>query len=196
MNRPRTPILRFLLDALLIPLAVLIVLIEDVLWVGALRLLRGLNDLPAIRAAQARVGRWPASVALPLFLVPETLSHVAGAYATLLLAQGRLITAALVFTLVKGICTLALVWIYQACQETLLRVAWFAWLHHRALQARDWAIAMIAPLRAQMRARLAMMRALLAPFLSSVGGSRLRLHYRLRAWRARFAGWVAGFRRR
>jgi len=196
VTRPRNRILRFLLDALLIPLAVLIVLIEDVLWAGALRLLRGLNGLPAIRAAQARVGRWPASVALPLFLVPETLSHVAGAYATLLLAQGRIVTAAAVFTLVKGVCTLALVWIYQACEQTLLRVAWFAWLHHHALLARDWALALIAPLGAQLRARLGALRILLAPILGQVNGSRLRLGLRLRAWRARFARWVAGGKRR
>jgi len=195
MKRPRTPILRFLLDALLIPLAVLIVLIEDVLWAGALRLLRGLNGLPAIRAAQARVGGWPACVALPLFLVPETLSHVAGAYATLLLAQGRLVTAVGVFILVKGACTLVLVWIYKACEATLLGVAWFVWLHHRALQARDWALAMVAPLRIQMRARLVALRASLAPLLGSVDGSRLRLGLRLRAWRARFSAWVAGHRR-
>jgi hypothetical protein len=195
MNRPRNRVLRFLLDALLIPLAVLIVLIEDVLWAGALRLLRGLSDLPALRAAQARVGRWPAAVALPLFLVPETLSHIAGAYSTLLLAQGRLLSAILVFTLVKGVCTLVLVWIYQACEATLLRVTWFAWLHHHALLARDWALALVAPLRASMRARLAALRVMLAPILGPARGSGARLRFRLRAWRVRLTTWLAGIRR-
>lgn len=200
MTRPRNPVLRFLLDTLLIPVAVLIVVIEDVLWVGALALLRGMNDLAAVRAMRVHLERLPASVALPLFLVPETISHIAGAYATVLLAQGRLLAAIVVGGLVKGICTLLLVWIYQCCEETLMRVAWFARLHHWALAVRDWAFAQVGPMRARARAALApvgaMLRDWLAPFRREAAGQTLNPRPRLLAWRARFSVWIRAASRR
>ena len=200
MTRPRNRFLQFLFDIVLIPIAVLIVLIEDVLWAGALALLRSTNDLAAVRAMRVHLERLPAHIALPLFLVPEILSHIAGAYATVLLAQGRIISAIMVGGLVKGICTLLLVWIYQCCEETLMRVAWFARLHHWALRVRDWAKSQVAPIRERMRARLGplmvTLRTWLAPFRGAAEGRKLNLRRRLLAWRTRFSGWMAGFRQR
>ncbi len=194
MTRPNNRVLRFLLDTLLVPIAVVIVLIEDVLWAGALALLRRVNDLPAVRALRVQLERLPAAIALPLFLVPESVSHIAGAYATVLLAQGRVKAAILVGGLVKGLCTLLLVWIYQCCEETLLRVAWFARLHHWALAARDWAKAKFAPLRARARAMLAPLGAALRAGLARLRGEAasppLNPGWRLRAWRDRFAIWL------
>lgn len=194
MTRPRNRYLQLLLDTLLIPIAVLIVLIEDVLWAGALALLRAMNDMAAVRAMRVHLERLPASIALPLFLVPETISHIAGAYATVLLAQGRIMSAIIVGGLVKGICTLLLVWIYQCCEETLMRVAWFARLHHWALAVRDWAFAQVGPMRARVRAALAPMgttlRDWLAPFRREATGRKLNLRSRLLAWRARFSAWI------
>ena len=200
MTRPRNRVLQFLLDIVLIPIAVLIVVIEDVLWAGALTLLRRMTDLAAVRAMRVHLERLPAHIALPLFLVPETLSHIAGAYATFLLAQGRLVSAILFGVLVKGICTLLLVWIYQCCEETLMRVPWFVRLHDWALRVRDWAKAQVGPMRARARALMAPPAALvhewLAPFRGADMARKLNLRLRLLAWRARFSGWVAGFRQR
>lgn len=200
MNRPRNRAVQFLLDIVLIPIAVLIVLIEDVLWVGALAMLRAVTDWTPVRAMRVHLERLPAHIALPLFLVPEIMSHVAGAYATVLLAQGKIFSAIIVGGLVKGICTLLLVWIYQCCEETLMRVPWFARLHHWALGVRDWAKAQVGPMRERLRTRLAplmaFLRARLAPFRGMTAGRKLNLRLRLLAWRARFSGWVAGFRQR
>lgn len=200
MTRPRNRFLRFLLDTLLIPIAVLIVLIEDVLWAGALALLRRISNLAAVQALRARVARLPASIALPLFLVPEGLSHLAGAYATMLLAQGHVMRAIIFGVLVKGTSTLVLVWIYHTCEETLLRVAWFVRLHHWALAVRDWAVAEVAPMRARVREALASVRGFFRNWLAMVrvraAGPRLNARRRLRAWRARFSSWVATMGRR
>jgi hypothetical protein len=200
MTRPRNRFLRILLDALLIPLAVLIVLIEDVLWVGAIRLLHGIQDLGPVQALRVQLERVPASIALPLFLVPETLSHVAGAYATLLLAQGHLVAAILVGVLVKGTCTLILVWIYQCCEETLLRVTWFARLHHTALAIRDWALSQVGPMRDQVRAwsapMLAAMRSWLARLRGDAAGQPINPRRRFLAWKSRLAVWLRGAARR
>ncbi len=197
---PRHRFRRFVLDTLLIPIAVLIVVIEDVLWAGALALLHRINDLGPVRALRVQVERLPASIALPLFLVPEVVSHVAGAYATLLLAQGRIVAAILVGVLIKGTSMLVMVWIYQSCEETLLRVPWFARLHHWAMAVRDWALAQVGPIRARLRAALAglqhWVQGWLAPYRQDMRGRPLHLRSRLLAWRARFSVWIRRFSRR
>jgi len=193
MSKPRNRVIGWLLDTLLIPLAVLIVLFEDVLWVGALALLRRIDALGPVRTLHAWIGGLPASVALPLFLVPETVSHLAGAYAAILLARGDVLAATLMVILVKGASTLVVVWIYQACAETLLRVAWFAWLHGMALRIRDWAKAQVAPLRARARAFLASLRARLRLRASALG---FYARLRLQAIRVRLSDWIANGGRR
>jgi hypothetical protein len=84
---------------------------------------------------------------LPLFLIPEIVSHLGGLGATVLLVNRKFAAAALVGIFVKGIATLLTVWIYQNCEKTLLSVRWFAWLHKYALRARDWAAERTEPLR-------------------------------------------------
>ena len=200
MRARQARIARWLLDTLLIPVAVIFVLLEDVLWNGTRRLLRMLDGLPPVQAARARLGVMPASVVLPLFLVPEALSQFAGAYGAILLAEGRLHAATAVLILVKGGATLATVWIYRVCEPTLLRIRWFAWLRGWALRIRDWALAQVRPLRARLRSSLALVRytlldSLFALRTSQMGGGRvLQPRFRLRAWRA----WLsarAGLRR-
>jgi len=144
---------RWLRNTLLVPVAVLLILIEDVLWAGALAILRALRQWRAVQAVHTALGRLPVQVVLPLFLVPEAASYAAGFYATFLLAQGHL-AAAIGMIGVKCACKLVIVWIYTACEATLLRVAWFAWLHHQATRALAWAKQKIAPLRAYTRALL------------------------------------------
>jgi len=175
MARPTNRVLRWLLDTLLIPIAVLLILLEDVLWAGALAALRRLDDLPAVQFLRVRLERLPASIVLPLFLVPEALSHLAGFYVTVLLAQGH-VGAALAMITVKLVCKLLLVWIYTTCEETLLGVPWFARFHHWTMRLLDWAKAQVGPLKARLRALLVRLRLLSAT-------ARPRLLSRLRAAR-------------
>lgn len=131
---------------LLIPALVLIV-VEQVFWAQARRLLAALARLPPLAWARDRVARLPAWAALPLFLIPEAFDHLGGFWATVLLIRGHLVAATLVAVFIKGGAILIAVAIYQACETTLLRVRWFAQLHGATLRARDWLLARVAPLR-------------------------------------------------
>jgi hypothetical protein len=135
------------LDLLLLLPALLLVLVEHVLWAGSRGILRGIAGRGPVRAAQLWLGLLPPYGAVPLFLVPELCSHGAGIWATVLLAHGHLVTATLIAVLFKGAATLVLVWIYQAIEPALLRVAWFARLHNGVLAARRWVLDRVLPLR-------------------------------------------------
>ncbi len=142
-----------LLDVLLLPLAVVLVLFEDVFWRAAQKLLRGLDRAPTVRALHAWVAGLPAAAVLPLFLMPEAISHGVGFFSAFLLAKGHLATAVLLLVLVKGSATLAVVWIYQAASTTLLAIGWFARGHDMVQFVRVWALRQVAPLRQALQQR-------------------------------------------
>jgi hypothetical protein len=135
------------LDLLLVLPALLLVVLEHVLWAGSRAILRSVARLAMVRAAALWLGMLPPYAAVPLFLVPDLCSHAAGIWATVLLARGHVIAATLVVVVFKGVATLVLVWIYQACEPALLRVAWFARLHHAVLAARSWVLDRVRPMR-------------------------------------------------
>ena len=142
------------LDLLLLVPALAVVLVEDVFWAGARALLAQLSALRVVRRAHARLSRLPPAAALVLFLVPEGLSHLAGLAAGVVLAHGHVLTATLLAVGLKGLLTLLLVWIYQACEPILLGVAWFARLHGLVFDIRQWALGLVAPLRERLRTAL------------------------------------------
>jgi hypothetical protein len=125
-------------DRVLLVPALLLVLVDDVVWAHARRALRLLGALPALRRAQAALAALPAWLALTLFLIPEAASHVGSLVATVLLVQRHLVAAALCYAASKLFATLLAVWIYQGCAATLLRVAWFARAHGWVMAVRDW----------------------------------------------------------
>lgn len=168
------------LDLLLLLPALLLVVLEHVLWAGSRALLRRIADVGFVRAAQLRLAQLPAYVALPLFLVPDAFSHVAGIWAAVLLAQGHIVAATFIAVVFKGAATVVLVWIYQACEPTLLRVAWFAKLHHGVLAARHWILERTRPMR----------EAALNRLRSSVSGSGW-IGHRFRRMRLRLARGLA-----
>jgi hypothetical protein len=140
-------------DVLLLPLALLVILIEDVLWRAARAALRRAEALSPVRRARRWVAGLPAAV-LPLFLVPEAISHLAGLAATVLLAQGHVRAAVLLAVVVKGGATLVEVWIFEAASATLLAVGWFARLYAAVLAVRGWALGKVAPMRQAVLNRL------------------------------------------
>jgi hypothetical protein len=135
------------LDLLLLLPALLLVVLEHVLWAGSRTALHAIASLGPVRAAQLWLGLLPPYAAVPLFLVPDLFSHAAGILATVLLAQGHVVAATIIAVLFKGAATLVLVWIYQACEPALLRVAWFARLHRGVLAARHWVLERVKPMR-------------------------------------------------
>jgi hypothetical protein len=125
-------------DILLLPPALIYIIVEHIFWAGAKALLRATSRIAAVNIVQARLHRLPAIAVLPLFLVPEIVSHLGGLWATVLLVEHRFVAATLAGIFIKGFATLLTVWIYETCQATLLSVRWFAWLHHVVLRGRDW----------------------------------------------------------
>ncbi|WP_264713855.1 hypothetical protein [Limobrevibacterium gyesilva] len=142
---------RRLLTALLLPVALVVVVLEDVVWAGALIVLRRLAELAAIRALATALRRLPGWAALPLFLVPEGVGRVGELWAVVLLVHGHTLSAALVYVLVRLLATLMAVFVYHACEPALLRIRWFAVLVGWARRVRDWAKARLQPLRARIR---------------------------------------------
>lgn len=144
-------------DLLLLPLALLLVLFELTLRTLA----RVVRHFGPLRHLEARLARLPPWAILPLFIVPEAMSHVGGFYAAYLLAHGKIVAATMVAVLVKGVGLVVALWIFQACRPALMTIRWFAWLHGKVAAARVWAMIRIGPRLARVRLFLARLRALL-----------------------------------
>ncbi len=138
---------RRLSDAVLLPLALLLVVLELGLQAGS-RLLRRWGP---VRRLETLLGHLPPWAILPLFLIPEAMSHVGGFYAAYLLAQRQYLAASMVAVLVKGVGVIIALWIYQACRPALMTIRWFAWAHGKVEAARDWAMHRIRPSLAKLR---------------------------------------------
>ncbi len=135
------------MNLLLLPPALLYVIVEQVFWVGAKTLLRQAARLDAVNIVQKNLENLPPAAVLPLFLIPELFSHLGGFWATDLLVHRKWVAAMLAGLLVKGTATLMEVWIYQSCEQALMSVGWFAWLHGKFLGGRDWVAAKTGPVR-------------------------------------------------
>ncbi|MDD2795249.1 hypothetical protein [Acidocella sp.] len=136
---------RQLRDVLLLPPALLYVIIEEIFWNGATALLRQVSRTWPVKAVQKQLVALPAPVILPLFLVPEILSHIGGFWAAYLITRGEWAAAMLAGIVIKGSATLMVVWIYQSCERKLLSIRWFAMVHRQALRGRDWVLETIRP---------------------------------------------------
>jgi hypothetical protein len=138
---PVRSVWRRLRDAVLLPLALLLVPIDWGLREGS-RVLRRWRPL---RRLESRMARLPAWAILPLFLIPEGMSHVGGFYAAYLLAHRKILAATTVAILIKGVGLIIALWIYQACRPALMTIRWFAWTHGKVEAARHWALDRIRP---------------------------------------------------
>lgn len=141
----------WLVNLLLLPLAVVVLLVEDVVWAGAMAVLRAANAWTPVRRLRAWLATLSGYAALPLFMVPEVLGKVGEIWAVALLVQGHVVSSVAVYVLVRLVATLVAVFIYQACEPALLRIGWFArmvgWVH----LVRQWAVGLIRPALARIR---------------------------------------------
>jgi len=156
-------------DILLLPLALLLELWSWVIWRYTLAALNALSQMPPIARLRLWLQGLPPLVVAFLFLIPEAIDHLGGFWATMLLVQHRVLAATLVALFVKGTAALVVIWIYQACEPSLMSVAWFAWTHDRVIAFKDWVLRRTEPVRKRLRAVL-------------VGKGRLAR--RLAAWRS------------
>ena len=156
-------------DLALLPIALLVVVAEDIVWAGLMVLLRVLNNLPQVRRLGAWLGTLPGWAALPLFLLLEVLGRVGEFWAFALLVQGHMTAGVTVYLSVRLIGTLLAVFVYQSCAASLLRYTWFAALVRWFGRIKHWSIDLIAPWRAWLR--------------STLGNARSRIGWRLAALR-------------
>ncbi len=142
------------INLLLVPLALLLLVLEDVVWAGIAALLHQLRRAPPVAALSCALGRLPGPVALPLFLIPEVVGKLGELWSLALLAQGRPVAAVEAYVGVRLVSLVVAVFIYRSCEPALMRIAWFAravgWVH----AVRDWAMALVRPLLRPMRGML------------------------------------------
>mgnify|MGYP006949115674 CR=1 FL=1 len=160
-------------DLVLLPIALVVVVLEDVVWAGLMVLLKTLNNLPEIRRLGAWLGTLPGWAALPLFLLLEVLGRIGEFWAFALLVQGHTGAGVTVYLTVRLVGTLLAVFVYQSCAGALLHYTWFAALVQRLGQIKHWAIGLIAPWRNRLR--------------TSLGNARSRIAWRLAALRRAYA---------
>ena len=162
---------RHLLNALLLPAALVVVVIEDVIWAGAKAVLRRVALLRVVQRLQTEMGRLPGWAALPLFAIPEGIAKVGEVWAVTLLVRGFAASFIVVYALLRLLSTLVAVFVYVACEVALLRIAWFAALVRWVLAVRSWSLARLQPLRA-----------LLCAAVGHTRGAAVRRFLALRRW--------------
>jgi len=144
-------LLNRLRDLILLPIALVVIVFEDLIWAGALAVLRWVLAWSPVRRLAERMGRLPPGVALLAFAVPELISRLFELWFFVLLARGDMAGAVVVFVAGRAIGTLVAVFVYHACEAALMRIGWFAWLIRTALAIRDWARAIVAPMIGRVR---------------------------------------------
>ena len=120
------------LNGLLMVPAILVVVIEDYAIRPAAALVERAHRVAILQRLHHRLARLPPGVALPLFLIPEITSRAGWFASAWLLLTGAAWQALIVYTLTKIIAGITALWVYQACEPALLRVAWFARMHAAA----------------------------------------------------------------
>ena len=116
--------------SLMVPVAVMVVLGQDVVWPFILDAGRRIAAWPPLLPLRRRLARLPAVVALPLFLVPELCSRCGWLMSAWLLLQGDWWRAVAVYAGTKLLAGGTALWIYTACEPALLRNRWFAAAHN------------------------------------------------------------------
>jgi len=126
----------YLLDLALLPVAGLAGVVQHVIWPGWRALLAAFERTRPVQSLRRVLARSSPLLALPLFLVPEIAGHAGTVVAAVLLAQGHLMAASLVYALSRLLALLMLLAIWEACAPVLLRLRWFAWTHDLVLRLR------------------------------------------------------------
>jgi len=135
----RTPRRNPLLSALLVPPAVLLMLLEEVIWAGLKALMARLGRLPVVARLEARIQTLPPMGAAALFLAPGAVLLPFKLAALWAMAQGHFFWGLLVLLAAKLTATALFARIYTLCKPTLMTVAWFVRLHDWISAAKAWA---------------------------------------------------------
>jgi hypothetical protein len=137
LARPRIlACLRFLLA--------LLVLFEEWGWRPLANLLGQLARFKPVAALEAGITRLPPYAALFVFALPTGLLLPLKFLALLLIGQGHLVLAALLFAAAKILATALIARLFLLTQPALMRIGWFAVAYERLL---PWKEALLASVR-------------------------------------------------
>ncbi|OAN51353.1 hypothetical protein A6A04_16385 [Paramagnetospirillum marisnigri] len=130
---------RRLLSLLLVPLAVVIMLVEEYLWAGLKAIMARLGRLPLVARLEARIqalSPWGAAV---VFVIPGVLMLPFKLVALWAMAQGQVLLGIGVLLAAKLTGTALFARLYTLCKPTLMTVGWFVRLHDAVNRAKAWA---------------------------------------------------------
>jgi hypothetical protein len=137
MSNPANAATRRQLRNALLFVGALLFLVEEWLWVGALRFFAWLDRRPTMRWIERRLAALPAAVALVVLCVPVVMLFPFKIFGLWLMGTGRFFTGCLVMLIAKIVSTGIVARIFLACRPQLMEMAWFARLYVWLLDARD-----------------------------------------------------------
>jgi hypothetical protein len=170
---PKGRLLKRLLAAPFVLVAVVIILIEDWLWDDLARLAAAIGRLPVFRRIEALVAGLPPYAALALFMAPTVLLVPVKLAALYFIAHGRPTLGLLTVAAAKVVGTALVARLFTLTRPALLRIAWFAWLYTRflAFKARIYEVIRSTALYRAAHALGRRARAALTGWLSTRRGS-------------------------
>jgi hypothetical protein len=107
-------------------------------------------------AVAAWIDHLPPAATLVVFLVPGVLLLPLKFASLWMLAHGQVFAAGSVFALSKVVGMGLTAFIFDVTRPKLLQLAWFRWVYDHVMAWRDWAHALIDPIKLRIKARMRM----------------------------------------
>ena len=149
---------RRLLQPLWVLLAILF-LIEAWFWDHVEPVIARIVAWIPLRELKATLSRWiehlSPAMTLPVFLVPVAPLYPLKLVALAMIAQGQLMAGILMFAFLQVIGLGIVAFIFDLTKPKLLQLAWFAAVYRFTIELRAKAHAIVAPVMAQIKARMA-----------------------------------------
>jgi len=135
-------LLKRLLAAPFVLLAVVIILIEDWLWDDLARLAAAIGRLPVLHQIEILIIKLPPYAALVVFAVPSLLLVPVKLVALYFISHGHAILGFLTVVGAKVAGTALVARLFTLTRPNLMRIGWFAWVYERfiAFKARVYEV--------------------------------------------------------
>ncbi len=130
---------RLLLMPVVVLLAVLFFLVEDVSWPIVSALAARLARLPAIARIEAWIARRGPYPTLLLITIPFVVLEPLKLYGLYLMGFGHIIYGIIAFLFAEIVRTAIAARIFTIGRAKLLSIVWFTWVYGGIMDARDWA---------------------------------------------------------
>ncbi len=119
-------------------LVVIFIVFEEVIWEAIAKPIYAyIHELHLLQTLQTRLQKVNRYVLLVLFLVLLVSVEGAGLFAGVMAVQGRVISAALLYSLKIPIAAFTF-WLFHATESKLLSFGWFKWAYERTVALFAW----------------------------------------------------------